>query len=213
MSSGASNPTPPPVSAAVSPPGAHFFTKGRLALAAGVVALGIGVVIWQTRGPAVADAPLETADTPRVDGERITFSNAFVERAKLKFSPVSRALLVPVVTAVGTVDFNPEYVAAVGTRLKGLVSRVAKFEGDTVESGALLAVIESGELGEAQAAVSMLEAEKRAADAEPPARKDARAEEPHHPTRSGGGRRRSGALSAAFGSREAEGCRAFRWCR
>jgi len=164
MSSGASNPTPPPVSAALSPQGAHFFTKGRLALAAGVVALGIGVVIWQARGPAVADAPLETADTPRVDGERITFSHAFVERAKLKFSPVSRALLVPVVTAVGTVDFNPEYVAAVGTRLKGLVSRVVKFEGDTVESGALLAVIESGELGEAQAAVSMLEAEKRAAD-------------------------------------------------
>jgi len=164
MSSGASNPTPPPVAAALSPQGAHFFTRGRLALAAGVLALGIGVVIWQTRGSAVADAPLEVADTPRVDGERITFSHGFVERAKLKFSPVSRALLVPVVTAVGTVDFNPEYVAAVGTRLKGLVSRVVKFEGDTVDSGALLAVIESAELGEAQAAVSMLEAEKRAAD-------------------------------------------------
>jgi len=154
----------------VSNPTAHaasFFTRGRLiALAAGVVVLGVGGVIWGARSSGDTDAstPLEVADTPRVDGERITFSRGFVDRAKIKFTPVSRSLLVPVVTAVGTVDFNPEHVAAVGTRLKGLVSRVVKFEGDTVESGALLAVIESAELGEAQAAVSMLEAEKRAAD-------------------------------------------------
>jgi len=145
---------------------ASFFSKGRLLAAAGVLLLAVGGVIWVARGSAGADAstPLELPDTPRVDGERITFSRGFVERAKLKFAPVSRSLLVPVVTAVGTVDFNPEHVAAVGTRLKGLVSRVVKFEGDTVDSGTVLAVIESAELGEAQAAVSMLEAEKRAAD-------------------------------------------------
>src|SRR4051812_22723088 len=79
-------------------------------------------------------------------------------------APVSRSMLVPVVGAVGTVAFNPEHVAAVGTRLKGVVSRVERFEGDTVESGTVRAGIESAELGEAQAAVSMLEAEKRAAD-------------------------------------------------
>ena len=42
--------------------------------------------------------------------------------------------LVPVVSAVGTADFNAEHVAAIGTRLRGLVSRVAKFEGDAVKA-------------------------------------------------------------------------------
>ncbi|MEI9941616.1 MAG: efflux RND transporter periplasmic adaptor subunit [Pseudomonadota bacterium] len=169
MSSGASNPTPPPVSApsAASPGAAPFFTRKRLFFAVAVaVALGVFGAVWAARGSGSSEesAPLEAADTPRVDGESIAFSKSFVERAKLKFAPVSRSLLVPVVTAVGTVDFNPEHVAAVGTRLKGLVSRVTKFEGDSVDSGTVLAVIESAELGEAQAAVSMLEAEKRAAD-------------------------------------------------
>jgi cobalt-zinc-cadmium efflux system membrane fusion protein len=170
MSSGTANPTPPPVSAPTHPtPGATpFFTRKRLlVLGAAVVVLGAGGALWKARSSAAgakAGAPHVAADTPHVEGERITFSAAFAGRAKLKFTAVSRSHLVPVVHAVGTVDFNPEHVAAVGTRLKGLVSRVTKFEGDTVESGDVLAVIESAELGEAQAAVSMLEAEKRAAD-------------------------------------------------
>ncbi|HET7545956.1 MAG TPA: efflux RND transporter periplasmic adaptor subunit [Polyangiaceae bacterium] len=169
MSTGVSNPTPPPVSApSASPasPAASASKRRWLWLGGGVALLGIGAVVWHVRGSSdsQASAPAEAPDTPRVEGERITFSRGFAERAKLKFSPVNRALLVPVVNAVGTVAFNPEHVAAVGTRLKGLVSRVTKFEGDTVESGAVLAIIESAELGEAQAAVSMLEAEKRAAD-------------------------------------------------
>jgi len=164
-----SNPTPPPVSAPPVTAGhsAPSSAKKRwLAIGIGVGVLGIAAAVWQMRSSAREQAatPAEAPDTPRVEGERITFSRGFAERAKLKFSPVSRSLLVPVVNAVGTVAFNPEHVAAVGTRLKGLVSRVTKFEGDTVESGAVLAVIESAELGEAQAAVSMLEAEKRAAD-------------------------------------------------
>jgi len=168
MSSEVSNPTPAPVaspSSSVPSAAASRKKKRWLALGIGVAVLGAAFAIWRAQGSAgETSAPAEAADTPHVDGERITFSKGFVDRAKLKFGPVTRALLVPVITAVGTVDFNPEHVAAVGTRLKGLVSRVSKFEGDTVELGTVLAVIESAELGEAQAAVSMLEAEKRAAD-------------------------------------------------
>ena len=171
MSSEASNPRHPPAltPAASVPASAPSAAKKRrlIALAVGVVALGGGGALWAARSSSqarAAHAPRELPDTPRVEGELITFSKAFVERAKLKFTPVTRASLVPIVTAVGTVAFNPTHVAAVGTRLRGLVSRVAKFEGDTVDSGTVLAVIESGELGEAQAAVSMLEAEKRATE-------------------------------------------------
>ena len=167
MSTQVSNPTPPSVSPVAAPQTAPAASKKRwVVLGVGVAVLGIAAVVWQVRGSSSAEtsAPAEAPDTPRVEGERITFSRAFADRAKLKFAPVSRAMLVPVVNAVGTVAFNPEHVAAVGTRLKGLVSRVTKFEGDTVELGAVLALIESAELGEAQASVSMLEAEKRAAD-------------------------------------------------
>src|SRR6478609_3121572 len=165
-----SNPGHPPVmTPAASVPAVAPSAKRRrfIALAAAVVLLGGGGALWVARSSSNAQAshaPREVADTPHVDGERITFSRGFVERAKLKFAPVARASLVPVVTAVGTVAFNPTHVAAVGTRLRGLVSRVTKFEGDTVDSGTVLEVIESAELGEAQAAVSMLEAERRATD-------------------------------------------------
>ena len=172
MSSEVSNPRHPPdltpaASVPAVAPSAAKKKRRLIALAVAVVALGGGVALWAARGSSsaqAAHAPRELPDTPRVEGERITFSKSFVERAKLKFAPVTRASLVPIVTAVGTVAFNPTHVAAVGARLRGLVSRVAKFEGDTVESGTVLAVIESGELGEAQAAVSMLEAEKRATE-------------------------------------------------
>src|SRR6187399_3313910 len=111
-----------------------------------------------------AAAATRPPDVPRVEGGSIVYSAAFAERAGIRLAPATQAKLVPVITAVGTIDFNPEHVAAVGARLKGLVTRVTKFEGDSVDSGTVLAVIESAELGEAQASVSTLEAEKLAAD-------------------------------------------------
>lgn len=111
-----------------------------------------------------APSPTPALDAPRVEGPNIKFSKAFAERSGIKIAPVVNAALVPVINAVGTMDFDPEYVAAVGARLRGLVTRVEKFEGDKVDVGTVLAVIESSELGEAQAAVSTLEAEKQGAD-------------------------------------------------
>lgn len=135
-----------------------------IAVGVAVTALVTCGALWANQGKGGPPKTAEASDTPRIDGERIAYSAAFAKRAGLRLAPVTKAQLVPVVTAVGTVDFDPEHVAAVGTRLRGLVSRVVKFEGDTVEKGDVLAVIDSAELGEAQAAVSMLEAEKHAAD-------------------------------------------------
>jgi cobalt-zinc-cadmium efflux system membrane fusion protein len=111
-----------------------------------------------------AAAATRPPDVPRVEGASIVYSASFAERAGIHLAPAKHAKLVPVISAVGTIDFNPQHVAAVGARLKGLVTRVAKFEGDSVDSGTVLAVIDSAELGEAQASVSTLEAEKLAAD-------------------------------------------------
>ena len=131
--------------------------------AGGIVALG--VAFWAFGGQkGHAASPARPLDTPRVEGQDIRFSKTFAERSGIKLSPVDMANLVPVINATGTVDFDPEHVAAVGTRLRGLVTRVTKFEGDAVDVGTVLAVIESSELGEAQAAVNTLQAEKVAAD-------------------------------------------------
>jgi len=131
--------------------------------AAGVAA--VGTLVWalgaHQKG---AVAPAKELDTPRVEGQDIRYSKTFAERSGIKTAPVVSANLVPLVNAVGTIDFDPEHVAAVGARLRGLVTSVAKFEGDSVEAGTLLAVIESPDLGDAQAAVNTLEAEKTAAD-------------------------------------------------
>jgi len=151
---------------ASAPPPPARRSRKRLALVAIPVALaGAGLFFWQRNGEAALETHAEPApDVPRVQGDTIRFSENFRKRAGIRIEKVRFDQLVPVVSAVGTVDFNAEYVAAVGTRLRGLVSRVSKFEGDTVKAGAVLARVESAELGEAQAAVSMFDAERHAAE-------------------------------------------------
>jgi cobalt-zinc-cadmium efflux system membrane fusion protein len=138
--------------------------KKRLVLiGAGLTVVGVCSFFLQRSGEAAPEvAPL--ADVPRVLGDQIRFSEAFAKRAGIRLEKVKVEQLVPVVAAVGTADFNAEHVAAIGTRLRGLVSRVTKFEGDVVDAGTVLARVESAELGEAQAAVSMLDAERDAAE-------------------------------------------------
>jgi membrane fusion protein, heavy metal efflux system len=144
------------------PPGLYeYFVIGALPVLLG----GVGLFLWQRTGEAALDTQAESApDVPRVQGDQIRFSENFAKRAGIKIAKVRFEQLVPVVSAVGTADFNAEYVAAIGTRLRGLVSRVTKFEGDPVKAGTVLARVESAELGEAQAAVSMLDAERHAAE-------------------------------------------------
>jgi cobalt-zinc-cadmium efflux system membrane fusion protein len=132
------------------------------------VGLGVGVAViaglaaTQMGGKAEATGGV-VADVPQVEGDRIVFSEAFAKRIALETAEVKLGPLTPVISVVGTVTVDPEHLAAVGTRLKGLVRSVHKFEGDTVKRGELLAAIDSAELGEAQAAVRMLQAEREAA--------------------------------------------------
>lgn len=136
--------------------------RGLPWFAAGALGLGIAAV-WASSSekPAAASVP---PDVPRVEGNLIVFSEAYAGRIRLERTEVTSAPLTPVLSVVGTVTFNPEHMAAVGTRLRGLVRTVSKFEGDVVERGTLLAEVESAELGEAQASVATLQAERSAAE-------------------------------------------------
>lgn len=135
--------------------------RNALWILGGLLCLG-SLAAWSNslEKPAAASVP---PDVPRVEGDSIVFSEAYAKRIQLERATVQKAPLTPVVWVVGTVAFNPTHMAAVGTRLRGLVRSVKKFEGDVVEKGELLAEVESAELGEAQASVATLEAELRAA--------------------------------------------------
>lgn len=133
--------------------------------ALGVLLGGVGIAVAVHSARAVPPPePTITADTPHVDGKTIVFSQGFRERAGITGALVRRAPLKPVVKVVGAVTFDPEHVAAVGTRISGIVRRLTHLEGDVVKEGEILAEIESAELGSAQASVGMLKAQKRAAE-------------------------------------------------
>ena len=101
-----------------------------------------------------------------MEGNTIVFSPAYRERAGISFTKVERAPFTAMVRVVGTVTFNPNFVAAVGTRLRGTVRRTFKYEGDHVQANEPLAEIESAELGEAQAEIVQAKAVASAAETE-----------------------------------------------
>ncbi|MBS2012037.1 MAG: efflux RND transporter periplasmic adaptor subunit [Deltaproteobacteria bacterium] len=133
-----------------------WFAVGAAVVVAGGLAFG---VLGHTKHEA---APV-VRDVPTRDGDFIVYSPAFAQRAGIKITEVKRAPLVPTVRVVGTVSFDPGRVAAVGTRLRAVVRRTMKFEGDEVKAGDVLAELDSAELGEAQANVITNKAQAEAA--------------------------------------------------
>ncbi len=130
-----------------------------IAASAGALALYV-----QSRAKHETVAAAAVRDVPRMEGNTIVFSPAFRDRAGITFAEVEHAPFRPAVRVVGTVAFNPSYIAAVGTRLRGTVRRTFKFEGDKVTAGEALGEVESAELGEAQAGISQAEATLQAAE-------------------------------------------------
>jgi membrane fusion protein, heavy metal efflux system len=128
-----------------------------------LVAAGAAASI-RARSSGSTTRPTVTRDVPQMDHGVIAFSPAFRERAGIAFTKVERAPFRPTVRVVGTVAFNPSYMAAIGTRLRGTVRRTFKYEGDRVKVGEALAEVESAELGEAQAGIAQADATLKAAE-------------------------------------------------
>jgi cobalt-zinc-cadmium efflux system membrane fusion protein len=140
-------------------------TSLRRKLVVGALALlGASGILAFSLKPQVAPAAAPAGDHAHTEGGHVVLTEGHKARLGIVTAPVREASLTPTVNVVGTVTFDPEYVAAVGTRLRGLVRRVARFEGDVVKKGELLAEIDSAELGGAQASVLALRAQRRAAE-------------------------------------------------
>lgn len=129
----------------------------------------VGVAGWQFLSPAdaaAAEGPTRAVtDTPHVEKDGITVSAAWIERAGLKTAPAERRALSPKLRLTGNATFDPQHTAAVGTRIRGLVRNVMRYEGDEVKAGDLLCEITSSELGEAQSGITIAQAHLTAAEA------------------------------------------------
>ncbi len=148
----------------VSDPGHRGRTRWWIWALGALGLLVVALSIWAyARKKAPAEAAPSKRDVPYLDGKWIRYSPQFGERAKITFATVEQAPLAPVITVTGTVAFDPRSVAGVGSRIPGRIRRIAKFLGDTVKAGDVLAELESADLGEAQAALLIARANLDAA--------------------------------------------------
>ncbi len=131
-------------------------------IAIGAAALVVGVVV--AKSSSKPEEAVVGPDVPAMKDGRIAFSKAYRDRIQLQTAAAEKAPLIPTVNAVGMAGFNPKHTARIGTRLRGLVRSVRRFEGDEVKAGEVLAEIDSPELGEAQAQVSMLSVQAKTAE-------------------------------------------------
>jgi cobalt-zinc-cadmium efflux system membrane fusion protein len=131
-----------------------------LAVLAAVVAIGAVVSTFAFREN---EAPPVASDVPKRVGGAVEVSAAFRDKAHIVTTPAARTPLAAMVKVVGSASFDPEHVAAVGTRAPGIVTKVHRVEGETVERGAPLAEVESPALSTAVADLRATTAKKRAA--------------------------------------------------
>jgi cobalt-zinc-cadmium efflux system membrane fusion protein len=134
--------------------------------AAALVALGVAIsaTVYFRSSREIQTAPSSSQrDVPRLDGKWIRFSSEFAKRSSVAFAACTEGTLMPVVSVTGTVTFDPQRVAALGSRIAGRVRRVAKEQGDPVRAGDVIVEIESADVGAAQAAVTAARAKVDAA--------------------------------------------------
>lgn len=83
--------------------------------------------------------------------DEVTLSSDAIARYGIKTEAAQLWVLRPTINAPARVGFNTEAMAHVGSPLRGRIAEVKVRVGDAVKAGQELAIIESPELGEAQA--------------------------------------------------------------
>jgi cobalt-zinc-cadmium efflux system membrane fusion protein len=102
-----------------------------------------------------SDPDLERSDALRVEGQTLSYSEGFARRAGIRTIEVKEAAFSPIVSAVGKTAFDPRQIASVDANALGTVRRIAKYEGDSVKRGEVLAEIGSAGLARMEAASFM----------------------------------------------------------
>lgn len=93
----------------------------------------------------------ESKEAGEAEETTVKLEGEALEHAGIKTLPVGNRQVATVLTTTGEVVSNPDREARVTPRTVGRVVRVLKSVGDRVESGETLAILDSVELGQAQA--------------------------------------------------------------
>lgn len=118
-------------------------------LAAGVA---VGAGLWMRREAPSEPAGAETrVEQSSQAATRIGLSPELVKRMGVRFLPAEEGQLSPSLRVTGMVTYDPRRVAEVGARIGGRVRTLRHVKGDAVKEGEVLAILESVELGRAQA--------------------------------------------------------------
>jgi len=83
------------------------------------------------------------AEPQHVDSHTVSYSDAFAAHAGIRTIEVREVSFLPVVLVAGKTSFDPEQVAVLNANALGTVRRVAKYEGDNVKRGEVLAELGS----------------------------------------------------------------------
>lgn len=103
---------------------------------------------WAASAPAVPVAL-------HVEGQTVSYSAGFAARAGIRTMEIRESAFAPIITVTGKTAFDPERVASVGANALGTVRRIAKYEGDAVKRGDVLAEIGSPLQARMDAAASL----------------------------------------------------------
>jgi len=90
-----------------------------------------------------------------VEGRTVSYTAGFAARAGIRTLEIREAAFAPVISVTGKTSFDSEHVAFVGASTLGTVRRVAKYEGDAVKRGEVLAEIGSPLQARMDAAASL----------------------------------------------------------
>ncbi len=123
------------------PAGRRLGTERAVRFFVGGLALAGALVAGFRHAP--AQSPDSENDSLHVAGQTVSYSAGYAARAGIRTIEVKEATFSPVISGSGKTSFDPEQVAAVGANALGTVRRVAKYEGDSVKRGDVLAEIGS----------------------------------------------------------------------
>jgi cobalt-zinc-cadmium efflux system membrane fusion protein len=90
-----------------------------------------------------------------VEGQTISYSAGFAARAGIRTMEIREAAFAPVISVPGKISFDSERVASVSASALGVVRHVAKYEGEAVKRGEVLAEIGSPLQARMDAAASL----------------------------------------------------------
>ena len=133
-----------------------------------LLAAAVAGVLIVTRAGASHDAPVTAAPPAALASNSrgmVTLRPGAAENNAIETAVVQRARLAGDLNVIGNVSYGADQVAIVGPLVSGRVARIAASIGASVESGQVLAEIESADVGEARAALISASARFAAAEA------------------------------------------------